>query len=105
MGVNVFKKPIIMKCVICKQGETQPGTAIVTLTRETLTLVVRDVPAQVCENCGEEYVDEELLLGCPKWLRKRQRYGLPRPLLLLCIYKTSILVDRPAWNLDELIRL
>lgn len=28
------------------------------LTRETLTLVVKGVPAQVCENCGEEYVNE-----------------------------------------------
>ena len=48
-----------MRCVICKQGETRPGTATVTLCRELLTLVVKDVPAQVCENCGEEYVDEE----------------------------------------------
>jgi YgiT-type zinc finger domain-containing protein len=48
-----------MMCVICNQGNTQPGTATVTLTREFLTLVVRGVPAQVCENCGEEYVDEE----------------------------------------------
>ena len=47
-----------MRCVICKQGETRPGTATVTLCRELLTLVVKDVPAQVCENCGEEYVDD-----------------------------------------------
>jgi YgiT-type zinc finger domain-containing protein len=47
-----------MKCTICNQGDTRPGTATVTLTRESLTLVVKDVPAQVCENCGEEYVDE-----------------------------------------------
>jgi hypothetical protein len=24
-----------------------------------MTLVFRGVPAQVCENCGEEYVDED----------------------------------------------
>ena len=48
-----------MGCVICKHGDTRPGTATVTLTREQLTLVVKDVPANVCENCGEEYVDEE----------------------------------------------
>ncbi len=47
-----------MKCVICKHGNTRAGTATVTLTRESLTLVVRGVPAQVCENCGEEFVDE-----------------------------------------------
>lgn len=48
-----------MKCVICNQGNTLPGTATVTLTREFLTLVVKGVPAQVCKNCGEEYVDED----------------------------------------------
>jgi hypothetical protein len=30
----------------------------VTLTRDALTLVVKNVPARVCENCGEAYVDE-----------------------------------------------
>jgi YgiT-type zinc finger domain-containing protein len=48
-----------MKCAICRHGETQPGTATVTLERDTLTLVVKGVPARVCDNCGEEYVDEE----------------------------------------------
>ncbi len=47
-----------MKCPVCEHGETQSGTATVTLSREQLTLVVKSVPAQVCENCGEEYVDE-----------------------------------------------
>ena len=48
-----------MKCPICKHGETTPGTASVTLERGGLTLVVKDVPAQVCNNCGEAYVDEQ----------------------------------------------
>ncbi len=47
-----------MKCVICKQGETRPGSVTVTLEREETTLVFKNVPAQVCENCGEAYVDE-----------------------------------------------
>jgi YgiT-type zinc finger domain-containing protein len=47
-----------MKCIICKQGETQPGLTTVTLERNGLTLVVKNVPARVCANCGEEYVDE-----------------------------------------------
>ena len=48
-----------MKCMICKHGETEPGTTTVTLERGALTLVVKGVPAQVCDNCGEAYVDEE----------------------------------------------
>lgn len=48
-----------MICVICKYGQTQPGTATVTLERAGMTLVIKGVPAQVCANCGEEYVDED----------------------------------------------
>lgn len=48
-----------MKCVICKQGETKPGKATVTLERDGMTLVIKGVPANICANCGEEYVDEK----------------------------------------------
>ena len=47
-----------MRCPICRQGETRPGTATLVLERGTLTMVVRHVPAEVCDNCGEEYLDE-----------------------------------------------
>ena len=46
-----------MKCVICQYGETEPGTRTVALTRDETTIVIRDVPAQICTICGEEYVD------------------------------------------------
>lgn len=46
-----------MKCVICQYGETESGITTVTLTRGEATIVIRDVPAQVCTICGEEYVD------------------------------------------------
>jgi YgiT-type zinc finger domain-containing protein len=46
-----------MTCVICRQGEIQPGKATVTLERRRAIVVVRGVPARVCENCGEEYLD------------------------------------------------
>jgi YgiT-type zinc finger domain-containing protein len=49
----------MMKCLICKQAETIPGVTTVTLERDGLTLVVKDVPAQVCPNCGEAYADEK----------------------------------------------
>jgi YgiT-type zinc finger domain-containing protein len=46
-----------MRCVICKNGETHPGKTTVTLERDGMTLIVRSVPAEICDNCGEEYVD------------------------------------------------
>jgi len=48
-----------MKCTICKHGQTEPGSTTVTLERGNMTLVIKGVPAQVCSNCGEAYVDEE----------------------------------------------
>jgi len=47
-----------MKCVVCKHGETRDGKTTVTLERGGLTLVFKGVPARVCSNCGEEYVDD-----------------------------------------------
>jgi len=39
---------------------------MVTLERDGTTLVIKNVPADICANCGEEYVSAEtteLLLG------------------------------------------
>ena len=49
-----------MNCVICKHGEAVPSKITVTLNLDSLTLVVKEVPALVCDNCGEEYVDEDV---------------------------------------------
>ncbi len=49
-----------MKCVICRHGETKEGKVSVTLERDGMTLVFKDVPAHVCSNCGEEYVEEKI---------------------------------------------
>lgn len=45
-----------MKCVVCKKGDTHPGTTTVTLERGTTTIVFKGVPADICQNCGEAYV-------------------------------------------------
>ncbi|MBX3385059.1 MAG: type II toxin-antitoxin system MqsA family antitoxin [Phycisphaeraceae bacterium] len=47
-----------MTCPICKHGELKPGLVTVTLDRGTSTIVFRGVPARVCQNCGEQFVDE-----------------------------------------------
>ena len=47
-----------MTCVICKRGTNQAGKATITLERTDTTVIIKGVPARVCDNCGEEYVDE-----------------------------------------------
>lgn len=49
-----------MKCVICKQGETGPGQATVTLQRGESTIIFKQVPAEVCGNCGEYYLSQDI---------------------------------------------
>ncbi len=49
-----------MKCIICKQGETRPGRVTVTLQRGDTIVIIKDVPAEVCENCAEYYLSEEV---------------------------------------------
>ena len=49
-----------MTCLICKQGEARPGRATVTMQRGDCTVIFKGVPADVCENCGEYYVSEDV---------------------------------------------
>jgi YgiT-type zinc finger domain-containing protein len=49
-----------MKCAICRNGQTREGHITVVLEREHSTLVFKNVPAQICENCGEEYLSESI---------------------------------------------
>lgn len=48
-----------MKCVICKHGATHPGKTTVTLERGETIVIIKDVPAEICDNCGEYYLDEK----------------------------------------------
>ena len=50
----------VMRCMICKKGETRPGEVTVTLQRGETTVIFKGVPADVCENCGEYYVSESV---------------------------------------------
>ena len=65
-----------MMCVICKNGETEPGTATVTLERDSATVVIKGVPARVCKNCGEEYVDEGITARLLKTAEEAVRSGV-----------------------------
>jgi len=65
-----------MKCVICKVGETRPGTTTVTLERGGVTLVFKKTPARVCTNCGEAYVDQEITRQILQAAEAAQREGV-----------------------------
>ncbi len=48
-----------MDCVICKNGTTSPGFATVTFENNQSVVVIKDVPAHICNNCGHYYLAED----------------------------------------------
>jgi YgiT-type zinc finger domain-containing protein len=59
-----------MKCIVCHHGDTKPGTTTLTFDRANSTIVVRSVPAEVCENCGEAYVAEDVTASVLAFVRE-----------------------------------
>ncbi|HEX2038386.1 MAG TPA: type II toxin-antitoxin system MqsA family antitoxin [Acidimicrobiales bacterium] len=49
-----------MSCPLCRNGELRAGRADTSILREGLVLVVRDVPAEICDNCGEQFFDADV---------------------------------------------
>jgi YgiT-type zinc finger domain-containing protein len=49
-----------MECPICKHGETVYGNTTVTLNRENTIIIIKDVPADICGNCGEYFLNETI---------------------------------------------
>jgi hypothetical protein len=45
------------------------------LERDGTTLIVRGVPADVCENCGEEYVEDSAAVKLLKTAEEAARAG------------------------------
>jgi YgiT-type zinc finger domain-containing protein len=65
-----------MRCIVCKNGSTQPGTVTVTVDKRTTVVVIRDVPAAVCSTCGEEYIDADTLREIEKLVKTAQKAGM-----------------------------
>lgn len=65
-----------MKCVICKSGETYEGFTSIVLERGGVTILFQNVPARICENCGEKYVSEEVVKKILKIAEETMRPGV-----------------------------
>ncbi|MEI6050890.1 MAG: type II toxin-antitoxin system MqsA family antitoxin [Bacteroidota bacterium] len=49
-----------MECVICKNGNAFNGFTTVTLEQNNSVVIIKEVPALICNNCGHFYLSEEL---------------------------------------------
>lgn len=58
MGAGLSDKENNMKCVLCRHGDTRLGKATLTLQRGNAVIIIKEVPADVCDNCGKYYLSE-----------------------------------------------
>jgi YgiT-type zinc finger domain-containing protein len=65
-----------MECLYCK-GKLVRKKVSYTATRKGYHLIIDDVPAWVCEQCGEEFFDDETVDTIQDMLREVER-GIKR---------------------------
>jgi len=70
-----------MKCAICRNGKTEKGFATVVLEKDDTTLVFKRVPANICENCGEEYISSDVNAALLRHARKELKRGVTLEIL------------------------
>jgi YgiT-type zinc finger domain-containing protein len=46
-------------CSTCKNGTFKPGTTTVTLERAGALIIFKEVPAEVCDNCGAYFLSTD----------------------------------------------
>ena len=51
-----------MNCIICRQSELIDGFTSIPFERDEFRLLIKNVPAQVCPNCGEAIVGEDVAM-------------------------------------------
>ena len=49
-----------MTCVICKTGTYKPGKVTVKLERNGAIVLIKEVPADVCDTCGNYLLEQNI---------------------------------------------
>jgi YgiT-type zinc finger domain-containing protein len=57
------------KCPLCG-GTYEPGFTTISKDSDTNLTVFRKVPALICTKCGEEYIEDKVLISIEKKLSK-----------------------------------
>lgn len=65
-----------MICLICRQTEIVDRLTSVNFERGEMRLVVNSVPARVCPNCDEAYVDEAVATQLLQSVKKLSEAGI-----------------------------
>lgn len=66
----------VTRCGVCRTGEVQPGTTTLTVERGGMTLVIKGIPARVCNSCSEAYFDEATTKKIEAIVERLERTGV-----------------------------
>lgn len=64
-----------MICLICRQEETIRSLTSILLERGEVRIVIDHVPAYLCPNCGEAYVDQDVAIRLLQGAEARSMVG------------------------------
>ena len=64
---------IIDKCDLCG-GVLSPGTTLLEIWRGEELVVLRDIPADVCQQCGEAYLSPDISEKIDHFLEEYQQH-------------------------------
>ncbi len=70
-----------MNCLICRQAEIIHGFTSITFERDEFKLLINNVPAQICPNCGEAIVDEDAAIRLLAQAEEAAEQGIPEAVL------------------------
>lgn len=63
------------KCYLCQQGNIEKKIVTVEREWEGKKIIIENVPAEVCDQCGEKYFDPDTTLKLEK-IKKHSRIQL-----------------------------
>lgn len=76
MGFYIHKKENEMKCSLCRSELIESKTVLTFQMDSNKIIVVKDVPALVCEQCGEESLDLQTSKNVEKLVHKAVADGI-----------------------------
>ena len=67
----------MMECTLCHSGEYKDELVLFSARRDDRLIVVEDVPALVCDNCGDQVFTEKASTGIERVLAGEPAYSSP----------------------------
>lgn len=64
-----------MKCTSCKSGELKQGITVIPFVEGSINILVKDVPALVCDQCGAWLVAPDTLETVREIINKEAQTG------------------------------